>query len=121
MDESNPNSNLGDDVARYPDVIARYLDAHDRRATAPTLTTFATDATVVDERRTYTGTDAIRQWLDTTASKYTYTRTLLDAHFDDGTWVLHNRLVGDFPGNIADLRYRFTLADDLITELVIAP
>jgi hypothetical protein len=27
----------------------------------------------------------------------------------------------DFPGGTVDLRYRFTLADGLITELVIAP
>ena len=36
-------------------------------------------------------------------------------------WVAVNRLEGDFPGGVAELRYRFTLADDLVTELVIAP
>ena len=32
-----------------------------------------------------------------------------------------NHLEGDFPGGVVDLRYKFTLTDDLISELVIAP
>jgi hypothetical protein len=119
MEHTNPNR--GVDTTRLPDVIARYLDAHDRRATPATLATFAADATVVDEGHTYTGTEAIRKWLDTAASEYTYTRTLLDAHVKEAAWVLGNRLEGDFPGNVADLRFRFTLEDGLITQLVITP
>jgi hypothetical protein len=119
MQHTNPNGD--ENTTRLPEVIARYLDAHDRHATAATLATFAADATVIDEGHTYTGTDAIRHWLDTAASEYTYTRTLLDAHVEESAWVLGNRLEGDFPGNIADLRFRFTLTDGLITELVITP
>ena len=32
-----------------------------------------------------------------------------------------NHLEGDFPGGVVNLRYQFTVVDDLITELVIAP
>ena len=32
-----------------------------------------------------------------------------------------NRLEGNFPGGVADLNFRFTLAGDRIAELVIAP
>jgi hypothetical protein len=35
--------------------------------------------------------------------------------------VAVNRLEGDFPGGVVELRYRFTLVDGLVTELVIAP
>ncbi|WP_432562554.1 hypothetical protein [Kineococcus sp. SYSU DK003] len=40
---------------------------------------------------------------------------------DEQHWVTTHLLEGDFPGGRAELRYRFTLQDDLITELVIAP
>ena len=36
-------------------------------------------------------------------------------------WVATNRLEGDFPGGVVDLRYRFAMDGDLIAELVIAP
>ncbi len=42
------------------------------------------------------------------------------AYLDD-RWVAVNRLEGDFPGGAVELRYRFALVDDLISELVIAP
>jgi hypothetical protein len=32
-----------------------------------------------------------------------------------------NHLEGNFPGGVVDLRYRFVVVDDLISELVIAP
>jgi hypothetical protein len=33
--------------------------------------------------------------------------------------VAINRIEGNFPGNVADLSYRFTRTDDLISELTI--
>jgi hypothetical protein len=35
--------------------------------------------------------------------------------------VGRNRLEGNFPGNVVDLRYEFTLAGDRISALTIAP
>ena len=50
-----------------------------------------------------------------------YTTELIGAQrVDDAHWVVTNRLEGDFPGGVAELDYRFTLADDLIAQLVIA-
>jgi hypothetical protein len=40
---------------------------------------------------------------------------------DEDTWLVVNHLEGDFPGGVVDLRYRFALSGDLISELVIAP
>jgi hypothetical protein len=37
------------------------------------------------------------------------------------TWLVTNRLEGDFPGGIVDLGYRFRLTGDAIAELLIAP
>jgi hypothetical protein len=119
MTHSNPAEDHRHDV---PDVITRYLDTHDRRETDTTLAAFSPDATVVDENRAYVGTDAIRRWLDTAGREFTFTRTFIEAtSTGDDTWVIRNRLEGDFPGNVADLDYQFTLAADLIVRLVIAP
>lgn len=54
--------------------------------------------------------------ISTFTTEFTAATTRDAAHFD----VLQ-RLVGDFPGGVADLHYRFTLADNLISRLVIEP
>ena len=106
---------------QVPEVIRRYLDAHDRRDTEVALATFAPDATVDDEERHFRGPDEIRTFLTTAGAEFTYTRTFVDAQSVDDAWVIHNRLEGDFPGGVADLRYQFVLIDGLIAQLVIAP
>jgi hypothetical protein len=66
--------------------------------------------------------DRIRHWLARASTEFTYTRTLLDAQaVDSNSWLITNRLEGNFPGGIVDLRYQFVLKGDLIAELVIAP
>ena len=70
----------------------------------------------------YRGLDEIRQWLQRAASEFTYTRTFLSVEAQAAdTWLILNRLEGDFPGGVVDLRYKFVLTADLITELLIAP
>ena len=104
------------------DVIRRYLAAHDRRDTDAALATFTPDATVVDDGHEYVGSDEIRHWLAKASTEFTYTRTLVDAELVDAdTWLVMNHLDGNFPGNVVDLRYRFVLTGDLISQLVIAP
>jgi SnoaL-like domain len=111
----------GDDTP-LPDTVTRYQDAHDRHDTDVALSAFAPDAAVFDDGREFRGTDEIRTWLTTAASEYTFTRTLVSAEaVDDSTWLVVNHLEGNFPGGVVDLRYRFALTDDLISELVIAP
>ena len=105
-----------------PDIIRTYQDAHDRHDITAALATFAADATVTDEGHEYHGTGQICDWLTKTTTEYRYTRTLLGAEaINHGTWLIRNRLEGNFPGNVVDLRYRFTLTDGLITNLEIAP
>jgi ketosteroid isomerase-like protein len=111
----------GDDTP-LPATVRRYQDAHDRHDTDVALSAFAPDAAVFDDGKEFHGTDEIRTWLTTTASEYTFTRTLVSAEpVDDDTWLVVNHLEGNFPGGVVDLRYRFALGDDLISELVIAP
>jgi SnoaL-like protein len=105
-----------------PDVVRHYLEAQDRRDTEAALSAFAADAHVLDDGNDYRGLDAIRDWLARASTQFTYTRTFLDAHAEaPNLWVVRNRLEGDFPGGVVDLRYRFTLVDGLIADLAIVP
>ena len=113
---------MSEPPASIPSVIATYQAAHDRHDIGAALATFAENAVVRDEDETWTGADQIRQWLAKTSSEYTYTRTLLDAAPTGTTsWLVRNRLEGNFPGNVVDLRYEFTLDGDRISALTIAP
>jgi len=105
-----------------PDVIRQYQDAHDRHDTETALATFTPAARVIDEEREHQGTDEIRHWLETAATEFTYTRSLVTANaLGAQTWLVVNHLEGNFPGGVVDLRYRFQLSGGLISGLVIAP
>ena len=119
MDETPSSDQAAIDL---PAVIRRYQDAHDRHDIETGLATFTPDARAIDEGHEHKGTDAIRHWLETAATEFTYTRTLVAAEsLDTETWLVVNHLEGDFPGGVVDLRYRFQLSGNLISELVIAP
>jgi ketosteroid isomerase-like protein len=106
---------------QYPRVIQQYLAAHDARDVERALSAFSPDATVTDEDREYRGAEQIREWLDTTAHEFTYTRTLVSVeNASANEWLITNRLEGDFPGGVVELRYRFVLRDESIAELLIA-
>jgi hypothetical protein len=115
------DSGRADDL-ELPDVVSRYQAAHDRHDTAVALSTFAPNAHVFDDGHEYQGAEEISDWLDHAASEYTFTRSLVSTEATGAeTWVVVNHLEGNFPGGVVDLRYRFTIAEGLISELVIAP
>ncbi|RBY87766.1 nuclear transport factor 2 family protein [Blastococcus sp. TF02A-30] len=107
---------------QLPTPIRGFLAAHVARDADTALRAFTSTAVVVDDGTTYRGTDEIRRFLTEAGSEFTYTTTLVAAErTDDAHWVAVNRLEGDFPGGVVDLRYRFALDGDLVAELVIAP
>ncbi|MFD5569499.1 nuclear transport factor 2 family protein [Streptomyces cadmiisoli] len=111
------------DVADLPEVVRRYLRAHDVQDIATAVATLAPEATVTDDGRTYRGPAAIKGWLEQTGSQYTYITTPVGAerHGPDHYTVVQH-LEGDFPGGQVDLRYRFALDEHgRISRLVIAP
>ncbi len=113
---------MGEPPASIPPLIVIYQAAHDRHDIDAALATFAEDAVVRDEDETWAGTDRIRQWLAKTSTEFTYTRTLLGAEpTGAASWLVRNRLEGNFPGNVVDLGYEFTLDGDRISALTIAP
>ena len=109
-------------MTQLPDVIARYHDAHDQRDVETALASFEPNGIVRDDGHEYHGLDEIRDWLSRASTKFTYTRTLTGADNPDANkWLVTNHLERNFPGGVVDLRYRFVVADGLISELEIGP
>lgn len=110
------------DPAHVPTAITTFQAAHDRRDVATALAQFAAGASVVDDGRTYDGTDGVETFLSKAGSEWTYTRTLVGAEeIAPDRWRITNDLDGNFPGGHVQLAYEFHLADGLITRLTIAP
>ncbi len=107
---------------QLPTTIRGFLTAHVARDADAALRAFTPTAVVVDEITTYRGTEEIRRFVSEAGTEFSYTTELVAAERnDDVHWIATNRLEGDFPGGVVDLRYRFAMDGDLIAELVIAP
>jgi hypothetical protein len=116
------NTPAADPLAAVPDVIRRYFEFDADRDIDSIVDLFTDDAKVVDEGEPRHGRSEIRGWQTGPASKYAYTTEVLGTETVDAKrYAVAGRLTGDFPGGTAELRWRFTVADDRITELVIAP
>jgi hypothetical protein len=119
MDEGASPTSTEPDV---PAVIDRYLRAHDRRDTDGALSTFAPNATVVDDGQRYVGPDRIREWLANVSTEFSYIRTLTGADGRGrGHLARHEPTRRRLPRGGVDLGYRFRLTGDAIAELLIAP
>ena len=107
--------------AELPATIRAFLAAHSAREADAAVRTFTHDAVVVDQGETFRGTEQVLDFLQNAGSEFTYTTELIAARRDDDAhWSVVNRIEGDFPGNVADLDYRFTLTGDLISGLTIS-
>ena len=101
-----------------PKPIAAYFAA-DATARGVVADCFTADATVIDERKTYRGREAIREWKAASTAKYSYVAEPTAIRNEGGQSAITARVTGNFPGSPIELDYRFTLADDKITSLEI--
>jgi hypothetical protein len=105
-----------------PQVVSRYFELDAVRDIDAIISLFADNATVIDEGERRHGTAEIRAWQTGPASKYTYTTKIMDAdELNQNRYLVTGRLTGNFPGGTADLNWDFTVADERIIQLVIAP
>jgi ketosteroid isomerase-like protein len=111
-------------TSELPEAISRYMEL----ATAPSATDaevvaacFTEDGKVKDEGETRRGRAAISEWWHGPATAFQYTVEVQGTQAQDDDIVVFTKLTGDFPGGTADLANRFTLRDDLIASLEIAP
>ena len=82
---------------------------------------FTADAVVIDEKKTYTGRDAIAAWKSEASAKYDYVAEPVAIDDQDDKIIVTAHLIGNFPGSPVDLRYAFTLSGDAIARLEIVP
>ncbi|MBS7538114.1 nuclear transport factor 2 family protein [Ancylobacter lacus] len=101
-----------------PKPIAKYFaaDATDGAAIAEC---FTADAVVIDEKKTYTGRDAIAAWKLEASATYDYVAEPVAVDDQDDRIIVTAHLTGNFPGSPVDLRYAFTLSGDAIARLEI--
>ncbi len=105
-----------------PDVVSRYFEFDGDRDIDSIVNLFTDDATVVDEGEERHGTTEIRAWQTGPAAKYAYTTEIMGAEaLGQDRYLVTGRLTGNFPGGNADLKWDFTIVDEHITRLVIAP
>ena len=105
-----------------PEVVLRFFELDAVRDIEAIVALFADDATVIDEGETRHGTAAIHTWQTGPASKYTYTTELINSEtLTPDHHLVRGRLTGNFPGGTAELTFDFTIADQRITRLAIAP
>jgi hypothetical protein len=122
MDAIDWSQATGIAPGELPAAVTAYLIAHQTKDVDTAIAHFAPGAAVTDEGRTHRGPEEIRAWLSRAASEYTYTTQITaTAKIDDRHYDVVHHLEGDFPGVVVDLHFRFTLADALITRLVIEP
>ncbi|MFC4017742.1 nuclear transport factor 2 family protein [Micromonospora sp. GCM10011542] len=105
-----------------PPVIDRYFRAVNDNDLDAFVACFAENASVADEERLYEGRAPIRSWRERTMAAYAYTAEPVRVTPQAGdSYQVVARVSGSFPGSPVELRYRFTLRDDLIGALDIRP
>jgi hypothetical protein len=108
-------------LEKAPEVIERFISAAAELDFDAVGKCFLEDGTVEDEERTHRGRDQITAWQRETRAKYDYKVTVVGGRLDGkDTYRLGARLRGNFPGGEADVEYRFTLRDGLISSLRIS-
>lgn len=104
-----------------PATVRGFLAAHVVRDADTASSFLAEDAVAVDQGESFHGREQIHAFLRDAGSQFEYTTEEIGAaRIDDDHWVVTLRLEGTFPGGVADLDYRFTIREQVITELVIA-
>lgn len=105
-----------------PEIVKRYFELDAERDIEGIVALFMDDATVVDEGEARNGLEPIRGWRTGAASEYEYTTTITGSEaLGNEQYRVTARLEGNFPGGTVDLNHDFTVADDRIRRLEIAP
>ena len=108
-------------TVQLPVAIANYFAADKTGRARSIAECFTPDAVVIDERNTYEGSEAIRQWMANASVQYSYTVQPFAVSEDDGRIVVSSHLTGNFPGSPVNLRYVFVIEGKLIARLEIVP
>jgi hypothetical protein len=110
------------DSEALPKVVSDYLELSQGSDPAAAITLFASAASVTDSGTRYSRRGEVLDFLQRATTEFEYTSTLIGAERDGTVATAINRLEGNFPGGVVELRYRFSLNDDesAINQLVIS-
>jgi hypothetical protein len=104
-----------------PGPVATYLAAEKAKDTQRLSECFGEDAVVRDEGREHRGVAAIKAWHREVNAKFRYVVEPLDASVGGPAVVVRARVTGEFPGSPVEMRLNFTIAEDRIVSLEVAP
>ncbi|TDU66447.1 hypothetical protein EI77_03541 [Prosthecobacter fusiformis] len=102
-------------------VITRFIEAMNAQDGAAFVTLFTPAAIVHDEGHTHQGHPEIQAWIEKAWSSYSPKVELRDVLTAGPSTVFAGEVSGSFDGSPIVLKHHLTIADDLITELQIAP
>lgn len=106
---------------QLPEAVNTYFAISNGDDPARLATCFHADATVIDEKRTHQGIEAIVAWQREARQAFSYSVDPVDASQRGERLSVTARVVGDFPGSPVLLKYLFALTDGQIRSLEIAP
>ncbi|HYR22559.1 MAG TPA: nuclear transport factor 2 family protein [Chthoniobacterales bacterium] len=106
-------------IDNLPKPIALYIAAENSGDVNLFDQCFAENSVVRDENETHAGLDVIKKWKAETKKKYQHTVDPLKLVEERGTFIVTNRLTGNFPGSPIELEFVFTLEGDKIGSLEI--
>jgi len=106
---------------QLPDAVSLYFDISNGGAPSRLRGCFCANATVIDEKITHQGWEAIETWQREAQRAFTYRIEPLQAVQEADRLIVTTRVVGNFPGSPVDLAHAFTLKDDRIHSLEITP
>ena len=104
-----------------PPAIDAYFKGKNARNFTLAVSGFSDSAVVKDEHCDHVGPDAIRAWIQDSTAKYDDQVTVQGTTFEGEDFVVLGEVAGTFPGSPIRLRFRFTLQDECIVRLAIAP
>ena len=104
-----------------PGPVATYLAAEKTKDSERLGECFREDAIVRDEGREHRGVAAIKAWHREANANFRYVVEPLDASVGGPAVVVRARVTGDFPGSPVELRFNFTVSEDQIASLEVAP
>ena len=107
-------------ISNLPAAVASYF-THATTDPEALARCFSEDALVIDERQEHRGRAAIAAWNASVTEKLSFTTEVLGVEEDSAHTTVRARVAGTFPGSPIELRFRFTLKDDLIARLEIGP
>ena len=114
---ASPSTSPSDEL---PATVREFFTAHVVHDADTASQYLADDVIAIDQGQTWRGRDEVYLFVRDAGAEFAVTTEELGTRrIDDTLFVIGVRLTGNFAGGVAEIDYRFTLRDGLITEIVV--